>query len=327
MPSKPLISFVIFFLLAVTCQLLPALYADTIYTNDGKELKGIVVEDYKDRLTLSTPDGERMVMKSDIKELYYDTEEENLIKLAEQASEKKDYTRSYSLYEKALRMNPDSKRAKDGIVFLQGFLFRKGEAMKEEAVRRQEELERGQPAAISAEKDEEARLLEYAENMRKSLGISLEIKGGLPVVKTVVPGSVMYEAGVREGDIISSVWGKLTGYLSLAEVMAMLLEKPSLELKIAIERTLDIELPANRTIMTGTKELIGASLDMQLDGLTITTVASPESGLNEYDLVVAIDGNHTRYMPLKKAVDMIKNSKKDAVQLTIKRELLVWRKD
>ena len=30
------------------------LSADTIYTNDNKELKGIVVEDYKDRLLFST---------------------------------------------------------------------------------------------------------------------------------------------------------------------------------------------------------------------------------------------------------------------------------
>jgi C-terminal processing protease CtpA/Prc len=318
----------ILFLLAIFYFFLSAsLRSDTVYTSDGKELKGIVVEDYKDRLTLSTPDGERIVMKSDIKELYYDTEEENLIKLAEQASERKDYVKAYNFYEKALRVNPDSKRAKDGMVFLQGFLFRKDEAMKEEAVRRQEELEQGQPAAVSAEKNEEARLQEYAENMRKSLGVSLEMKDGLPVVRSVIPGSVMYEAGVREGDVISSVWGKLTGYLSLTEVMEMLLEKPSLELKIVIQRVLSIQPPASRTVLTGARDLIGASLDMQLDGLTVRGVVSPDSGLKESDLVVVIDGKPTRYMPLKNALDMIKNSKKDAIQLTIKRELLIWRKD
>ena len=64
--------------------------ADTIYTRDNKELKGIILQDYKDRVLLSTVDGETTLMKADIRELYYDSEEQNLIKLAEQSREKGD---------------------------------------------------------------------------------------------------------------------------------------------------------------------------------------------------------------------------------------------
>jgi 23S rRNA G2069 N7-methylase RlmK/C1962 C5-methylase RlmI len=46
--------------------------SDTIYTKDGKELKGIIVEDYKDRIVFSTVDGQLTLMKSDVKELYFD---------------------------------------------------------------------------------------------------------------------------------------------------------------------------------------------------------------------------------------------------------------
>ena len=60
--------------------------SDTVYTKEGKELKGIIVEDYKDRIIFSTIDGQITVLKSDVKELYFDTEEQNLIKLAEQAT-------------------------------------------------------------------------------------------------------------------------------------------------------------------------------------------------------------------------------------------------
>ena len=70
------------------------------------------------------------IMKSDIKELYYDQEEENLIKLAEQAKEKKDYIRALTYYDMAFKANPDSKAAKDGLVFLEGYLFRKEQAQK-----------------------------------------------------------------------------------------------------------------------------------------------------------------------------------------------------
>jgi len=80
------ILFSILALCAVSCMVS---YADTIYTKEGKEMKGIVVEDYTDRLIFSTIDGEITVMKPDVRELYYDSEEDNLLKLAEQSRERK----------------------------------------------------------------------------------------------------------------------------------------------------------------------------------------------------------------------------------------------
>ena len=115
--------FAIFFicgLWAVDCGL-----SDTIYTKDGKELKGIIIEDYKDRVVFSTIDGQVTIMKSDVKELYFDTEEQNLIKLAEQARDKGDYIKAFIYYDKAFKLDPGSRAAKDGIVFLQGYLFKK----------------------------------------------------------------------------------------------------------------------------------------------------------------------------------------------------------
>jgi tetratricopeptide (TPR) repeat protein len=324
---KKRIMFLLLLLITHYSLLITFSNADTIYTSEGKELKGIVVEDYKDRLKFSTPDGEITVMKADIKELYYDTEEDNLIKLAEQMFERKDYVRAYAFYDKALRANPDSRRAKDGVVFLQGFLFRKDQAMKEEVVRRQEELERGQGAVIPVEKTEDEYVKERAEALRKNIGIVLVMKGSFPVVAYVDIGSVAYEAGIKPGDMIIAVWGKLTGYLSLKEAIEMLLEKPSLELKIIIERTIELELKPNRNMLTSTKEMMSASLAMQFDGLTVTDVASPDTGLKAQDIITAIDGKSTRYMPLKNAIELIRGSKKDTVPLTIRRELLIWRKD
>jgi len=326
-PSKLLISFIIFFLSPVTCHLSPALYADTIYTNDGKEVKGIMVEDYKDRIKLSTPDGEIILMKKDIRELYMDTEEDNLIKLAEQASERSDYSKAYGLYEKALKINSDSKRARDGVVFLQGMLFRKDQAIKEDAVRRQEELEQAQGAIVPAGKTEEKGIEEDIEKLKKTLGITVRMDGSFPTVGAISAESVAYEAGMRQGDKIVGVWGRLTGYLSLKEVMAMLLEKSSLELKLTIERDVDLALNPRRNILTGMKDLIGASLNMDFDGLVVSNVASPDTGLRQSDLIVAINGKSTRYMPLKSAVKAIRTSKGGTVRLTIRREMLIWRKD
>lgn len=321
MKRKWLLKFSFLFLLLLTpnSQLLTNANADAIHTKDGQEIKGIVVEDYKDRLTFSTADGEISVMKSNIKDLYFDTEEDNMIKLAEQAKDKGDYQRAYSYYQMAAKLNPDSKQVKDGLVFLQGYLFRKDEVKKEEDVKRQEELERYGPV-VNPMKSREEEVKERIERLRKSIGLSLAQKGKMPEAESVSKNSPAYNAGIRKGDLVVAVWGKLTGYMPLKDVMDMLLEKPSIEIKCTIERAVEVAKRGGN---------IGVSFSMEFDGLTVSNVKynSPSfvAGLKKRDLVVAINGQSTRYMPLKKAVELIKRSDTETVKLTLRRELTIWR--
>jgi hypothetical protein len=304
--------------------------ADTVIKTNGEEMKGIVVEDYQDRIVMSTVNGEKTFMKHDIKELYYDEEEDNLIKLADQAKEKNDYIRALTYYDMAFKANPNSKAAKDGLVFLEGYLFRKEQAQKEADVRKRGDLERqGAVSAIEPPKIES--VPEKLVKLNKAIGITLDMKDGFPRVKTIHPRSPASEAGVERGDRLISIWSRVTGYMELREVLEALLDKPSLELKCTMERTTDVEVVPYGLVAPGTNELIGATLAMQFDGLTITSVrangASASAGLKKGDLVTAINGKPTRYMPLKNAVEMIRNSKNSIVQLTIKREVLIWRRD
>ena len=312
----------ILILFLIFCFLFPVTdlaRADTIRTNDGKELKGIVVEDYKDRAVFSTADGEITVMKSDIRELYFDSEEDNLISLAEQAKARRDYEKAYAYYNMAFKANPYSKAAKDGLVFLQGYLFRQEEAKKEDEVKRRDEFERYGPAAATENMlKEEAG--DAAEGLKESAGMALALKDGIPEVSAVAAGSPAYEAGIRKGDRLVSIWGRLTGYTPLKEVIDRLTERSSLEIKCAIERTIE----------AGVKPDIGASFVMEFDGLTVSAVKDGgqafEAGLEKGDLIVAIDGNSARYIPLKKAVDLIKDQKKNSVKLTLRRDTLIWRR-
>ena len=133
---------------------------------------------------------------------------------------------------------------------------------------------------------------------------------------------------MRKGDRVIAVWGRLTGYMTLKEVMGILLEKPSLELKCDIERTVSINV--NPGVWTNTNNLIGASFSMEFDGLTVSGVkeygAAIAAGLKKSDLITAIDGKSTRYMPLKNAIDLIKNSQGGSIKLTLRREVLIWRR-
>ena len=304
--------------------------ADTISMNSGEEIKGIVVEDYKDRIVLSTISGEKTIMKSDIKELYYDEEEENLIKLAQQAAEKRDYIRALTYYDMAFKLNPYSKAAKDGLVFLEGYLFRKEQAQKEDDVRKRDALEH-QGAIGGVEPPKIESVSEKSVRLRKATGMTLEIKSGFPCAGSIQPHSPAYEAGMQKGDRLVAIWAKLTGYMELREVLDALLDKPSLELKCTIERALDSAVSPYRLVAPGPKELIGASFAMEFDGLTVTSVreggAAYAAGLKRGDVITSIDDKSTRYMPLNSAVNMIRNSKGNTVKLTVRREILIWRRD
>jgi C-terminal processing protease CtpA/Prc len=111
--------------------------------------------------------------------------------------------------------------------------------------------------------------------------------------------------------------------------MDLLLKKPALEIKCTIERVLDVGISADRTLLTSSGDLIGAVFSMEFDGLTVAEVReggpSFAAGLGEGDLVTALDGKPTRYMPLQKAVEFIRESKGTKVSVTVRRETILWR--
>ena len=319
-----------FFIFALLSLARSTADADTVVKNDGEEVKGIILEDYKDRLVMSTVKGEKTVMKSDIKELYYDEEEENLIKLADQAKEKHDYVRALTYYDMAYKANPNSKAAKDGLVFLEGYLFRKEQAQKEDDVKKREDLEQ-QGAFVSVEPPPVESISEKAARLKKAIGITLEITDGFPCVDTIQPRSAAADAGMERGDRLIAIWAKLTGYMELHDVLDALLDKPSLELKCTIDREVNIAVVPYKMVTLGSNELIGAAFSMEFDGLTVSSVreggAAADAGIKKGDLVTGIEGKATRYMPLNDAVAMIRNSKGGTVRLTIRKEILIWRRD
>lgn len=311
----------IFLFLTLNSQLpTPSLFADTIYMKNQKELKGIVIEDYKDRIVFSTMDGQITIMKSDIKEMYFDTEEQNLIKLAELAKDKKDYIKAFMYYDKAFKLNPASRAAKDGLVFLQGYLFKKDISHKEEVVKRHNEFE--QRGTVPEIKSDEEKLNDDLNKLRTETGMILMTSDGVTRIENVRPGSPAAAAGIINGDTLVAIWGRLVGYMSLKEVVQALLEKNSIETKITVGRDVDVRV--------GPDGSIGATLAIKFDGLTIIAAlkngAAYEAGLRPDDLIMEINGESTRYMPLKKSIELIKKSKNGRVNLIIRKDVIMWGK-
>ena len=300
--------------------------ADTIHTKAGKEMRGVVVEYYRDRVVLATADGEVTVMKSDIRELVFDSEETNFIKIAEQALDGKRYLKAAGYYSKALKINPNSKEAKDGLLFLQLHLYDKEQLQKESDIRRKSDID-WDGSSIIREGNESDELKMSRKKLRKALGLVLGGDGNALIVKGVVPDSAAYSAGIRRNDIIAAIWGRLTGYMSVREAIDCLLKEASSEIRCTIERTVNIAVIPDRNAFSGTEDIIGASFIMEFDGLTVSNVKESgparKAGLEKGDLIITIDNNPTRYMPLAKAIESIKNAS-EGIKMTLRRDTVIW---
>lgn len=290
--------------------------ADTIHAKKGREIRGVIVEDFKDRFILSTEDGEIMMLKKFVKDVTFDTNEDNLMMLAELARSKGDNEAAYSYYESALKINPGSKKITDAMTSVRGNMLAGRSAGKLGNISMMEAADRGlsQQAA-----QQESNVAALNAKLKDMLGMSLERKSSNSIVTEVVPASQTAEAGIIKGDILVAVWGRLTGYVPLRVVIKDILDSPSADIKGTFERKITIKK---------SKDVIGAMFSMPVDGLTVSRVikdgSAEAAGLKEGDLVVAINGESTRYMPLNKAMELVKRSQGDVI-LTIRRDLTIWK--
>ncbi|MBL7155536.1 MAG: PDZ domain-containing protein [Candidatus Omnitrophica bacterium] len=311
-----LILILLFFILAETRVL-----ADTISLKDGKEIKGIVVEEYNDRLVVSTYKGEKAIFKELVSKVRYDLPEQNLVKLGDAYTSRREYDKAYFYYEKAHKANPDYTPAREKMNYVMGYIFRKEEEAKRDDVTRMQEFENWPPETSGEEKD-------FEKSLTGDIGIRLAEKGNQILVTDVLKDSPAASAGLKENDILISVWGKFTGYMPRGKVAQLLLEEAAGEIKINIDRS--IALKKERSPSRNYKEIMGGALGMLIDGLTVLGVnkggSAEKAGLEKDDLIIAIDGAATRYMPLDDAIKMIKDGKKDVMTFTVRRNVTIWRK-
>jgi len=309
--------------------------ADTIHMADGAEEKGIVVENYHDRILLSTAEGEKEISKKDIKDITYDRQEQNLVKLGDFHEEKGNLLKAYEYFQKAYELNPDYKEAGEKFMHLRSIILRQPEVQMQDAMSRRRALfkEAGKVYDPTLKKEKPDRVVE--QGLRKATGLTLIYDGKMPKVSDVAPGSSAQNAGIRKGDFIFTIWGRLTGYMNLEAIYDMLLTTPSPEILISIKRRIDfLALPEE-----GTKdrykdaEDIGFSLIMDEGGLTIEDVLkgsmAENHSLQKSDLITAINDQSTRYLPLGEANRLINKNIEEGkpARLDVIREVALWRKD
>lgn len=302
-----------FFIFNLAC--LGIIAADTIFMKNGEELKGIVVEDYVDRVKFSTEKGETEISKSDIKDIFYDLRAQNLIKLGDFHRDKGNLARAYIFYHKAYQIDPSYELAVTRYNYITSMLLRRPQEQLEEKIDKQKAILRASRGIVEIKEGVSS---VSQEKLKQLLGIEVTLKDERPYVNKISVGSQADKAGIKEADYITAVWNRLTGYMGLEDVYDAILSSNTGEIKLTIERSVNFkkeEIP------------LGINLDITPKGLSITNVLKNSSaqkrGFLKSDVIDKINGKSTRYMPLKEAINLIESPDKE-IAIIIQRDITVW---
>jgi len=292
--------------------------ADVVYLKNNAEEKGIVVEEYVDRVVISTYKGEISIFRKDIRKLVYDLPEQNLVKLGDNYLSRREYERAYFYYEKASKINPECEVARDKMNYVKGFLFRQREQNKLKDVERRKEFGSRPPVTVAPKK----------ESLYENIGLRVVGEDGDIKVTDVRRDSSAFKSGLRPGDILVSVWGRFTRYMSEKDIERLLLEESFGEVKLCICREISLKKDAPRG--KSYRNIIGGKINLLPRGLILTDLKEggpgEKSGLMKNDLIVALNGEETRYMPFGVAVKIIEDRSNNTVRFDVRRDLTIWRK-
>jgi len=311
-------------LITIVCLLVAAtLYADTVVMKDGDRIKGLVIDEYVDRIILNTVDGERDIFIEDIEDIEYDTPEQAFMQLGRGCDAKGWYDKASFYYKKAMEVNPDHKEARE--LYLASYT--KSWRQKERITKKEIEWRNmimdwwkdRNKKAPQAQKD-------YSSALKKALGISLVEKDGSFIVDTITPYSNAAKAGIQKGDTIIGIWGRLIRYSKMKEVLKELLGPKHSELKLLVEK--EIFIPVDEDTKNLYKEL-GILLAFEYEGLLIKDITPGQKGerlgFKEGDFLIEIDKNITRYLPLDKIIAIINSSSNKEIVFTIRRNITLRR--
>lgn len=312
---------VLFFAAVLMAHL--ACLADTVTLKDDRRIRGLIVDEYKDRIVLSTSSGEKTIFKSDIRYAVYDDEERALLQTGREQFKRMQYIKAYYTYEKALELNPDLEEARQKRDFLRSYVETKTRYDVLDTVRTKNELYGG-----AAGKTLEVRV-------REEMGLVLGTDGKHVFIDKMI-GNMSGEdpAPYKEGDRIISVWGELAAYMSVDEVAEMLL-RPG-EIRLVVERTVFPKLstlnPVAAVLTLATyRNIAGAELKLVKKGVVADRVFREgpfsRAGIRVNDLLYRIGGRNTRYMPLGDVIDVIMSHRGRELEAVIHRDITIWKKD
>lgn len=312
-----LIALLIFFLLNA-----PGIFADSLMLSDGKEVKGLIVDEYTDRVIVSTFEGEKAFLRRDVKSVEYEDAETRLLKLGDDACRRGKYKPAAYYYQAALRLNPDSIQARDGGISAIRKELSSGAEIAKEEIELMMALEK---PALGAGNDA---LYPYEKNVEEMLGLKIkkEKKREACYVDSVFPFSASANRGIMKNDVISAIWNENIRYMPYKEMIKKLSGPEFSMVKLSIEREVIFSDPKKVKLDIGLqedgyfiKDISGAPLD-----------SKHPTGFMEVDLVkpgdwlLEINSVSTRYMRRDELYGLLSGGPAP-LTILIKRDLYIIR--
>ena len=283
-------------------------FSDTVKMIDGTLIVGFVVDEYKDRIVISTYEGEKTFPRDKIKEIIYQQPEKELMVRGDEYRNRNDFKTALVYYKKAYEVNPHLDGIVERIDFVEKYLARQKE---------------GEVVKVRRAKPEGA--------LAKEIGIYIKKDGSFMKVTEVVKDSPAFKAGLRKDDVLISAWGTRTGYMSGKDVATLLLQLGPREVSFSIDREIKL-VPNSSNAETRYVDSIGAKFEMRDTGLTVTYIQEDgpayRAGLKNGDRIVSVNGESTRYMPLGEVrKSILRNWKENKeLTLTLRRRILISEK-
>ncbi|MBF0215523.1 MAG: PDZ domain-containing protein [Candidatus Omnitrophica bacterium] len=297
--------------------------SDTVVMKSNEKIKGVVLEQYNDRVLVSTADGETEIMKKDIGDIVYDREEQNFASMGDYYQEKRMYQKAYYSYEKALKINPDFKQARDGINYVSTYLQQEERMIKLDHIKNMKTMTYGK-----IKKDEGAYGTDQKEkDVKKDLGIVIKSGKELYVINEVVKGSPAYTAGIKKGDVLESLWGKSVKYMDISAVTSRLEDPGVMDIQVTVQRTYLFDV-------TRAKKSFGNRLGIkfgysEMEGLKADDIRkgslADSKGMIKGDKIVEIQNTSTTFMTMEQILALINTEGVKKVMVKIKREIVMWK--
>ncbi len=314
----PLFFLITIFLLAVSSSS----FSDTVTLKDGKKFKGLVVDEFSDRIVLSTKDGEKTFLKEEVKGVYFDDEIKAVMQTARNQFKRGQYVEAYYTYKRALELDPTSKEALERFTYLETFLNKKLKHDFKKSIIKNKIIHENAEGVI------------LADEIKERLGVNFSFDGEHVRIEEILDNCTKDNKELlRPGDTIVSIWSEQTAYMDVDDI-AEILSIPG-EIKMRIERGLNPKLRDKKGVLSeflyNYENSIGAVLKIEKEGLTVGEVEKNgpfySAGINTGDFICRINGEDTRYMPFKTVLGILKSNQGKYIETIIRRDIVLWCKD
>jgi C-terminal processing protease CtpA/Prc len=299
--------------------------ADTVMMNDGKKIKGLILDEYKDRIVISTADGERTIMKAHIRSAVYDDEERALLQIGRNQFKKGQYVKAYYTYDKAAQLNPDLEEARQKRDSLRSYLETKMRYDISDDIRTRNERFAGAKGQT---------LLKRAQDELGLVLIGQDDAKYVFIKKIIRNMSGKKPSPYTQGDRIVSVWGEKTAYMDPEEVAEMMLSPG--EVKFVVERATNAMLGVESQVkwllpIASYRAITGADLKLTKAGVVMDRVFPDgpfaKAGVRQGDFLCRVGGKNTRYMPLKEILSVLKDNQGKPLEIVFQRGATIWKKE